>query len=119
MEGIRYRGRTLYECMDQLPKAVGGSVALPEAAMWLLLTDEIPTDAEVSALNAELHARSTVPDHVISMIDNLPKDTHPMTQLAMSLLALQPGSAFGSKYREGTLKKSDYWIHTLDDALTL
>merc|ERR1719498_1697185 len=53
------------------------------------------------------------------MIDNIPKDTHPMTQLAMSLLALQPGSAFGQKYREGTLKKSDYWVHTLDDALTL
>lgn len=119
MEGIRYRGRTLNECNDQLPKAPGGSVALPEAAMWLLLTNEIPTDAEVSALNVELHARSAIPDHVVSLIDNLPRDTHPMTQLAMGLLALQPGSVFGQKYRDGTLKKSDYWIHTLEDALTL
>ena len=62
MEGIRYRGRTLQECMQQLPKAPGSTIGLPEAAFWLLLTDEIPTDAEVKALNEELHKRSTLPD---------------------------------------------------------
>ena len=31
MEGIRYRGRTLQECMDQLPKAPGSKIGLPEA----------------------------------------------------------------------------------------
>lgn len=118
-EGIRYRGRTLEECNEQLPKAAGSNVGLPEAAMWLLLTDEIPTDAEVKALNEELHKRATIPDHVIKMIDALPKDTHPMTQLAMGLLALQPGSEFGQAYRSGTLKKTDYWMYTLEDALTL
>lgn len=50
MEGIRYRGRTLEECMEQLPKAPGSEVGLPEAAMWLLLTDEIPTQAQADAL---------------------------------------------------------------------
>merc|ERR1712167_314060 len=53
------------------------------------------------------------------MIDALPKDTHPMTQLAMGLLALQPGSQFGQAYRSGNLKRTDYWIYTLEDALTL
>merc|ERR1719472_623606 len=42
-----------------------------------------------------------------------------MTQLAMGLLALQPGSEFGQAYRSGTLKKTDYWVYTLEDALTL
>lgn len=119
MEGIRYRGRTLEECNAQLPKAPGSAIGLPEAAMWLLLTDEMPTDAQAAALNAELHARSSIPDHVVKMIDALPKDTHPMTQLAMGLLALQPGSKFGQKYRSGTLARKDYWIYTLEDALTL
>merc|ERR1712137_1158567 len=48
-----------------------------------------------------------------------PRDTHPMTQLAMGLLALQPGSKFGQAYRLGTLKKTDYWEYALEDALDL
>mmetsp|Transcript_78373 Transcript_78373/g.141407 ORF Transcript_78373/g.141407 Transcript_78373/m.141407 type:complete len:463 (-) Transcript_78373:6-1394(-) len=119
MEGIRYRGRTLEECNEQLPKAPGGKVGLPEASFWLLLTDEMPTEAETKALNEELHKRSAIPEHVLKIIDGLPKDMHPMTQLAMGLLALQPDSKFGKAYREGTVKKSDYWESTLEDALTL
>ena len=109
MEGIRYRGRTLQECMDQLPKAPGSKIGLPEASFWLLLTDEMPSDAEVKALNEELHKRSALPDSGVKMIDSLPKETHPMTQLSMGLLALQPTSEFGKAYRSGTLKKTDYW----------
>lgn len=119
MEGIRYRGRTLQECMDQLPKAPGSKIGLPEASFWLLLTDEMPSDAEVKALNEELHKRSTLPQSVVTMIDSLPKETHPMTQLSMGLLALQPTSEFGKAYRSGNLKKTDYWVYTLEDALSL
>jgi citrate synthase len=42
-----------------------------------------------------------------------------MTQLGISLLALQSGSSFHKAYREGSLKKTDYWEYVLDDALTL
>lgn len=120
MEGIRYRGHTLEECNEKLIKASGGGeVGLPEASMWLLLTNEFPTQQEVDALNAELHKRSSVPDHVLAMIDNLPKDTHPMTQLGMALLALQPSSQFAQKYRAGTMPRDQYWQPTLEDALTL
>lgn len=119
MEGIRYRGRTLEECNEQLPKAPGGKVGLPEASFWLLLTDEVPTEAQVADLNAELHRRSTIPDHVYKMIDDLPKDVHPMTQLSIGLLALQPGSHFGKAYRSGTLRKTEYWKYSLEDSLTL
>jgi citrate synthase len=120
MEGIRYRGHTLEECNEKLIKAAGGgNVGLPEAAMWLLLTNEFPTQQEVDALNAELHQRAQIPHHVIAMIDNLPRETHPMTQLGMALLALQPGSVFGQKYRDGTMPRDQYWKYTLEDALTL
>lgn len=119
MEGIRYRGLTLQECNAQLPKANSSSnVGLPEAAFWLLLTGEIPSDAECKALNQELHKRSTIPESVTKMLDSLPKDVHPMTQLSMGLLALQPGSAFGKAYRAG-MNRGDYWKYTLEDSLTL
>ncbi|CAK0870077.1 unnamed protein product [Prorocentrum cordatum] len=120
MEGIRYRGRTLEECNQQLPKASATSkVGLPEASFWLLLTDEIPTDAEVKALNEELHKRATLPESTTKLIDSLPKDMHPMTQLSMGLLSLQPTSSFQKNYRSGTMKKTDYWVHVLDDSLSL
>lgn len=117
-EGIRYRGRTLEECNEQLPKAPGGAVGLPEASLWLLLTGEMPTDAETRALSEELHRRSAIPKHVCELVDGLPRDMHTMTQLSMGLLALQPGSEFGAAYRAG-IKKTDYWQVVLQDALTL
>lgn len=50
-EGIRYRGKTLFECKEQLPKAPGGTQMLPEGVFWLLLTGEVPTDEQSAALS--------------------------------------------------------------------
>merc|ERR1719356_1108841 len=119
ISGITYRGYSLQECNEKLPKAPGSDVGLPEAAFWLLLTGEIPTDADVKALNEELHKRATLPQSVITLVDSLPKDMHPMTQLSMGLLALQPESKFGMGYRNGTMGRADYWKFVLEDALTL
>eukprot|EP00448_Togula_jolla_P017759 CAMPEP_0170581784 /NCGR_PEP_ID=MMETSP0224-20130122/7227_1 /TAXON_ID=285029 /ORGANISM="Togula jolla, Strain CCCM 725" /LENGTH=435 /DNA_ID=CAMNT_0010904949 /DNA_START=116 /DNA_END=1423 /DNA_ORIENTATION=- len=117
--GITYRGHTLKECMEKLPKAPGSKIGLPEASFWLLLTGQMPTDGEVQLLQKELHRRSTIPEDVLQVIDGLDPSMHPMTQLSMGLLALQPRSKFGNAYRDGTLMKKDYWIYVLEDALTL
>jgi citrate synthase len=44
LDGITYRGKDLYQVREQSPKAPGGSEPLPEAALWLLLTGEFPSD---------------------------------------------------------------------------
>lgn len=49
-EGIRYRGYTLPECQELLPRAPGGAEPLPEATFWLLLTGEIPSEEQVGPL---------------------------------------------------------------------
>ncbi|CAE8585456.1 unnamed protein product [Polarella glacialis] len=116
--GISYRGKSLYECNKELPKAPGGEVALPEAAFWLLLTGEVPTDAECRAFTEELHRRSAVPQSVFATLATLPKDTHPMTQLSVAMLAMQPDSKFAHKYDQG-MKKGEYWEVALEDALDL
>jgi citrate synthase len=118
-EGIRYRGLTLDECNEQLPKAPGGKTGLPEGALYLLLTGEVPDAKTVDALNEELRKRATIPQEVLKQIDALPKSMHGMTQLATGLLALQPYSQFAQGYRSGTLKKADYWKPTLEDSLNL
>jgi citrate synthase len=116
--GVKYRGYTLKECNEKLPKWGSSKIGLPEASYWLLLTGEIPTDAQVKALNVELHKREALPQSVIDMIDSLGKEVHPMTQLAMGLLALQPGSQFAKKYREG-VNKAELWKFVLEDSLDL
>jgi len=118
MTGIAYRGKSLYECNKELPKAPGGEAALPEAAFWLLLTGEVPTEAECKAFTGELHSRSDIPANVMTTIDSLPLDTHPMTQLAVAMLALQKDSKFAKAYNEG-MKKGQYWEYALEDALDL
>ena len=40
-EGIRFRGRTIPECQQELPKAPGGGEPLPEGLFWLLLTNQV------------------------------------------------------------------------------
>ena len=41
-EGIRFRGYSIPECQEKLPKAPGGSEPLPEGIWWLLCTGDIP-----------------------------------------------------------------------------
>mmetsp|Transcript_98992 Transcript_98992/g.255949 ORF Transcript_98992/g.255949 Transcript_98992/m.255949 type:complete len:469 (-) Transcript_98992:260-1666(-) len=116
--GIAYRGMSLFEVNKALPKAPGGESGLPEASFWLLLTGEVPTDAECKAFTEELHRRSSIPQNVVSLLASLPKDTHPMTQLSMAMLALQKDSVFAAKYNEG-MKKAEYWEWALEDAIDL
>merc|ERR1712226_1593531 len=116
--GIAYRGLSLYECNKQLPKAPGGEAGLPEAAFWLLLTGEVPSESESRALTDELHRRSEIPANVMTTIDSLPVETHAMTQLSIAMLALQKDSKFRKAYDAG-MKKNEYWEYALEDALDL
>jgi len=49
-EGIRFRGYSIPECQKLLPKAKGGSEPLPEGLFWLLITGDVPNEAQVSLL---------------------------------------------------------------------
>ena len=119
LEGIRYRGVTLAEVNQNLPKAHGGTCGLPEGALWLLLTGEIPTDDQLKQLNKELHKRAFLPVAVTNVLDKLPNKMHPMTQLGIGIMALQPESRFAEAYRGGKMKKAEYWEYALEDSLSL
>jgi len=119
IEGIRYRGKTLQECNEQLPKHPGSNIGLPEASFWLLLTGNVPTEAQTNALKEELHKRSALPEHVTKIIDALPKSMHAMTQLSIGVLAMQSESKFHQIYSSGNYDKTTLWTHALDDSVTL
>ncbi|KAF2071468.1 hypothetical protein CYY_007221 [Polysphondylium violaceum] len=117
-EGIRFRGLTIKECQERLPKATGGAEPLPESILWLLLTGEVPTDGQVKQLSKDLAARAGLPKFVVDMIKAFPKEMHPMSQLGAAVLALQTGSKFTEQY-QGGMKKDQYWAATLEDSLDL
>jgi len=117
-EGIRFRGLTIPEVQQKLPKVKGGEQPLPEGLLWLLLTGEIPNDRQVVDLSADLASRSKVPDWVLKLVGGLPPDMHPMTQFNIAINALQTDSQFAKAYHDG-VSKNKYWEYTYEDALNL
>lgn len=119
-EGIRFRGYSIPELREKLPKANGGSGTepLPEGLFYLLLMDELPTQADADKITALWDERSQVPAHVFRVLDAMPTTTHPMTQFSAAILALQTESVFAKAYHDGTSKK-EYWSHTFEDVMNL
>jgi len=117
-EGIRFRGYSIPECQNLLPKAEGGVEPLPEGLFWLLLTSQVPTQEQVSWLSKEWNNRAHIPQHVVTMLNNFPHHLHPMSQLSAACNALQSESKFAKAYAEG-VHKSKYWEYAYEDAMDL
>ena len=117
-EGIRYRGMTIPELQEKLPKAPGGAQPLPEAGFYLLLTGDVPTPAETAEITKAWRSHETLPAHVGKTLDALPPTTHPMTQLSIGITAMQTDSIFARRYREG-MPKSAHWEAMFDDVMLL
>ena len=88
-EGIRFRGKTIPEIQQELPKAPGGSEPLPEGLFWLLVTGEIPTYEQVSELSKDWAARAAIPEFVEEILDRCPPTLHPMSQFSLAVTAVR------------------------------
>lgn len=117
-EGIRFRGYTIPELREKLPRVPGGSEPLPEGLFYLMLIGELPTEEDVHHVTSVLQRRSHVPNHVFDTIEALPVTAHPMTQFVVGVMALQTESQFAKKYAAG-LNKKDYWEAVFDDSMDL
>src|SRR5450432_1276539 len=107
-DGIRFRGYSIPELREKLPKAAGGSEPLPEGLFYLMLVGELPTDEDTAHVTSVWQRRSHVPNHVFATIDALPVSTHPMTMFTVGIMALQTESNFAKEYAKG-INKKDYW----------
>ena len=103
-EGIEFRNYTIPQCQELLPKAEGGEQPLPEGIFWLLLTGEIPDKAQVDEISREWVSRAELPQHVVIMLNNFPKDLHPMGQFSVAITALSNQSKFAKAYADGISK---------------
>ena len=117
-DGIRFRGYSIPELQEKLPKAEGGNEPLPEGLFYLMLVGELPTDDDAQHMSSVWQRRSHVPSHVFDTIDALPISAHPMTQFVVAIMALQTESQFAKKYAAG-MNKKDYWSAVFDDSMDL
>lgn len=117
MEGIRYRGLSIPEVRERLPKVAGGDEPLPEGLFYLLLTGDIPERHHVDGVTAEWRRREGLPEYCKRVLDALPLDVHPMTQFSIGILALQRQSRFAQVVHH--VGKLEHWDSMYEDAMTL
>ncbi|MCX6315056.1 MAG: citrate (Si)-synthase, eukaryotic [Sphingobacteriales bacterium] len=117
-DGIRFRGYSIPELREKLPKAPGGSEPLPEGLFYLMLVGELPSEDDVHHISSVWQRRSHVPNHVFDSIEALPISAHPMTQFVVAIMSLQTESQFTKRYAKGMSKK-DYWDAVFDDTFDL
>ena len=118
MEGIRFRGYTIPETMEALPKPEGKDYPYVEGFWYLLLTGDIPTMEETMELVEDFKNRSEVPSYVFDVIKALPKDSHPMVMFNSAILSMQKESKFAKFYEKG-YKKMDAWDSMFEDSTDL
>src|SRR3954466_12541465 len=51
-DGIRFRGYSIPELREKLPKATGGSEPLPEGLFYLMLVADLPSEDDVQHLSS-------------------------------------------------------------------
>ena len=117
-DGIRFRGYSIPELREKLPKAPGGTEPLPEGLFYLMLVGDLPSEDDVQHLSSVWQRRSHVPNHVFATIEALPVSTHPMTQFVVAIMSLQTESQFAKRYAKGMSKK-EYWDAVFDDSMDL
>src|SRR5690348_8276107 len=117
-EGIRFRGYSIPELREKLPKVPGGSEPLPEGLFYLMLIGELPGEEQVHEISNAWGRRSQIPRHVFNTIDKLPVETHPMTQFSIGIMAMQTESLFTKAYEKG-IPKQDYWDYVYEDTMNL
>ena len=91
---------------------------LPEEVFFLLLTGRLPNSGELADLQTQYCNHSEVPEYVWSILEKMPKDSHPMTMFNLGILAMQNESIFRKKYDEG-MHKNEFWKYILEDGIQL
>lgn len=117
-EGIRFRGYTIPEVLDLLPKPSDSKMPYVGGLYYLLLIGKVPTREQALDVEAEWKARAQIPDFVFDVLKSMPRESHPMMLFSTAILALQNESVFARQYQEG-MTREEYWQPMLEDSLNL
>ena len=106
--GLIIRGKPLLDIIE----------ILPEEVLYLLLTGDLPDNASLKELQSNLQEHAVVPDYIWTIMESMPKDSHPMVMFNTAVLAMEKESVFRSHYDQG-INKNDFWKPTLEDGIRL
>jgi citrate synthase len=118
-EGIRYRGYTVDEVLQKLPKPKGAEMPYDEAQFYLLMTGDIPTEQEVQEIIDLFKEKRKVPNYVYKVLDSMPTQARPDVMLAVAVDTMQQESVFAKAYAENKITKQNAWEYMLEDVLNL
>jgi len=108
-EGIRFRGFSIPELREKLPRIGEDGEPLPEGLFYLMLLGELPNEEDVRFISRSWAERAqNIPSHAFDVINALPKSSHPMIQFNSAILAMSTESHFRRAYLAG-MDKRDYW----------
>ena len=77
-----------------------------EETSYLLLMGELPTKPELESFTNEINSHRNIPDELLSLIKNLPKNSNPMDVLQLAVSSL--GSFHSIKFDPQELKAKKY-----------
>jgi citrate synthase len=117
-DGIRFRGYTIPEVLEILPKPAEGKMPYVGGLYYLFLVGKVPNEGQAVDIENECKARAAIPSFVFDVLKSMPRDSHPMMLFSTAILALQHGSVFAQRYREG-MTRDEYWEPMLEDSLNL
>ncbi len=117
-EGIRFRGKTIPETFEALPKVPGSDYPWVEAFFYFLMTGEVPTVEETMEVVEEFQQKRALPQYVIDVLRAMPRDSHPMAMFSAAITTMQRESVFVKRYNEG-MSKMVYWEPMLEDCMNL
>ena len=115
-EGIMYRHLNLFDICEKL-RYKNSVEPLTESLIWYLFTGDIPNEKQVEHTINEIQRRSDITEDTERLINSLSSNMHPMTQLSIAILSMQPNSIF-IKERE-KIKKSQFWECYYEDSLNI
>lgn len=118
-QGLKYRGYTIEETLENLPKEPNSDYPAAEGLFWLLLTGDIPNQEQVLEMRSELtNGRQTLPEEAQKLLKgSFAKSVSPISRLVATLTVISQHSKFRAGY--GTTRKAEYWISMLEDGLDL
>lgn len=119
MEGIRFRGMTIPETFAALPKAKNSDYPTVESFWYLLLTGDVPTEAQTQEVVDMWKDLGDVPQYVFDILRAMPRDSHPMSMFSAAIVAMQRESIFSSNYAAGKFNKMTCWEDMYDDCNAL
>jgi citrate synthase len=118
-EGIRYRGYTVEEVLQKLPKPKNAEMPYDEAQFYLLMTGDIPTEKEVEEVIDLFKEHRKVPQYVYKVLDAMPQEARPDVMLAVAVDTLQQESLFAKAYAENKITKLNAWEYMFEDVIRL